>query len=105
MYLVAIAWLYVALMMSVAEAMHPAGTVLGAIVTFLLYGLLPTSVIMYIMGTPLRQKERRRQEAVEQSASAGLVTHSAGEPLNSPVDPDTGGHASGAAQTGRIPPV
>jgi hypothetical protein len=29
MYLVAIGWLYVALMMAVAEANHPSGTVLG----------------------------------------------------------------------------
>ena len=34
MYLVAIAWMYVVLMMSVAEATNANGTVLGAIVTF-----------------------------------------------------------------------
>ena len=34
MYLVVIAWLYVALMMAVAEATNTTGTVLGAIVTF-----------------------------------------------------------------------
>jgi hypothetical protein len=36
MYLVVIAWLYVALMMAVAEATHARGTLLGAFFTFLL---------------------------------------------------------------------
>ena len=55
MYLVAIAWIYITLMMAVAEANHPSGTVLGGIVTFLFYGLLPTVLVMYLMGTPLRR--------------------------------------------------
>ena len=63
MYLVAIGWLYVALMMAVAEANHPNGTVLGSIVTFLFYGLLPTALVMYLMGTPLRRKANREREA------------------------------------------
>ena len=41
MYLIVIAWTYVTLMMAVAEATSPQGTVLGAIITFVLYGLLP----------------------------------------------------------------
>lgn len=65
MYLVAIGWLYVALMMAVAEANHSNGTVLGGIVTFLLYGLLPTALVMYVMGTPLRRKANRNREAKE----------------------------------------
>jgi mannose/fructose/N-acetylgalactosamine-specific phosphotransferase system component IID len=55
MYIVAIAWIYVALMMSVAEATNTNGSVLGAIVTFILYGVLPTSIIIYIMGAPKRR--------------------------------------------------
>ena len=45
MYLVLIAWFYVALMMAVAEATSPVGTVLGAVFTFLLYGALPMLVV------------------------------------------------------------
>ena len=41
MYLVVIAWLYVTLMMAVAEATNTTGSILGAIITFVLYGLLP----------------------------------------------------------------
>lgn len=58
MYIVAIAWIYVALMMSVAEATNTNGTVLGGIVTFILYGILPTAIIIYIMGTPNRRRAR-----------------------------------------------
>ena len=36
MYLVLIAWLYVTLMMAVAEASSPTGNLLGAIMTFVL---------------------------------------------------------------------
>jgi mannose/fructose/N-acetylgalactosamine-specific phosphotransferase system component IID len=38
MYVVAIAWLYVVLLMAVAEALSSQGTVLGAVFTFVLYG-------------------------------------------------------------------
>ena len=48
MYLVLIAWLYVTLMMAVAEATSPMGTVLGAVMTFVLYGLLPMGIVGYI---------------------------------------------------------
>jgi hypothetical protein len=65
MYLVIIGWLYVAVMMSVAEANAPNGTLLGALVTFLLYGLLPTALVAYVMATPLRRKARLAREAAE----------------------------------------
>ncbi len=61
MYLVAIAWLYVVLMMAVAEALSSQGTLLGAFFTLLLYGLLPLGLVLYIMGTPLRRRARMVQ--------------------------------------------
>jgi len=64
MYLVAIAWIYVALMMAVAEATHVNGTLLGAFFTFLLYGVLPISIILYIIGMPLRKKKAATQRQV-----------------------------------------
>lgn len=95
MYLVVIAWIYVALMMAVAEATASNGTVLGALVTFVLYGVLPLLLVMYLAGTPLRRRALRRREA------AGLASRSvvrAGEP-------DAGGHAPGAAEPGGVAPV
>jgi len=86
MYLIAIGWLYVALMMAVAEAFHPTGSVLGGIATFVGYGLLPTALVLYIGGAPAR---RRRRRAEEQRALE------AAPPSAAP--PDGGGHAPGHA--------
>ena len=71
MYIVAIAWIYVALMMGVAEATNTNGTVLGGIVTFILYGILPTAIIIYIMDAPRRKRVRlaREREASELATS------------------------------------
>ena len=74
MYLIPIAWLYVTMMMAVAEATNSNGTVLGAIVTFVLYGLLPVVLVVYLMRTPARRKAIRAREAepaipVEEKAS------------------------------------
>jgi len=68
MYLVLIAWMYVALMMAVAEATSPVGTVLGAIVTFVLYGAVPMSVVGYIMGSPARKRAIKAKELAEREA-------------------------------------
>lgn len=69
MYIVPIAWLYVAVMMSVAEATASNGSILGAIITFLLYGLLPVGLILYFMGAPGRKRAIRAREAAELQAS------------------------------------
>ena len=65
MYIVPIAWLYVALMMSVAEATNTNGSILGGILTFILYGILPTSIMVYVMGTPHRKKARLALEKAQ----------------------------------------
>ena len=80
MHLVAIAWIYVVLMMAAAEASSPNGTVLGAFFTILLYGALPLSIVMYLLRTPAR---RARRQAAAASAAA--------------VEPDHGGHSPGDA--------
>lgn len=72
MYLIAIGWLYVALMMALAEATNTNGSILGAIFTFLLYGILPAALLMYILGTPQRRRQRRAQEAAAQVPQADL---------------------------------
>lgn len=63
MYLVVIAWIYVVLMMSVAEATNSTGTVLGAIITFLMYGVAPVALVVYLMRTPTRRKSIKQREA------------------------------------------
>lgn len=66
--LIAIGWLYVVVLMAVAEASSPIGSVLGAIVTFFLYGVGPVALLLYILSTPGRKKLRRQREADEQQA-------------------------------------
>ena len=84
MYLVAIAWMFVVVLMSAAEAMSPIGSVLGALVTLVLYGVLPLSIVLYVMGTPLR---RRARLAAEHQAAADA----------SSAQPDGSGHAASDA--------
>jgi len=86
MYLVVIAWIYVALMMAVAEAMHSNGSVLGGLITFVLYGLLPVALVVYLMGTPARRKARRAQAAAEAEAATAAPSDTGA--------PDAGGHAA-----------
>lgn len=97
MYIVPIAWLYVALMMALAEATASNGTVVGAIITFLFYGVLPISLVVYVMGTPARKRAIKAREQAElaaaQAAGAAFVgaTHTpAGAPATaSGLAPDT----------------
>ncbi len=94
MYIIPIAWLYVALMMSVAEATNTTGTVLGAIVTFVLYGLLPVALMMYFMGTPARKRKIRAQEMAEREAAIAAHAAAAASPIaaaSESAQPDTGG--------------
>ena len=90
MYLVIIAWMYVVLMMSVAEATNTTGTVLGAIVTFFLYGVGPTALLAYLMSTPARKRAIKKREAEELAASR------AARPS---AEPDAGSHAPSSVET------
>lgn len=78
MWIVALAWLYVVLMMAVAEALSTQGTVLGAVFTLLLYGLLPLSIVLYVMGTPHRRRAARAAEA--RAAESGSVPVAQSDP-------------------------
>ena len=78
MYLVPIAWIYVVLMMSVAEATNSNGSVLGAVFTFLIYGAAPVALILYFMGTPARKRALRAQEAAERAAAIAVPLFGAG---------------------------
>lgn len=77
MYIVVIAWLYVAVMMAVAEATSRNGTLLGAIVTLLLYGVGPVALVVYLMLEPARKRRRKELRASEQRAATATAS---GEP-------------------------
>ncbi len=104
MYLIVIAWLYVTLMMAVAEATNTTGTVLGAIVTFVLYGLLPMGIVVYILGTPSRKRAIKQREQAEQAAWDAEQAALRAEQADS-VAPDAGGETPTTAQDGGVAPV
>lgn len=87
MYIVAIAWLYVAILMAVAEATQSSGTLLGGIITFVLYGVLPLALVLYVMGTPARRRAIKAQENAELQAAQAA----------SALKPDAGAEAAGDA--------
>lgn len=95
MYLIVIAWLYVVVMMALAEALSSQGTVLGAVFTLLLYGLLPLSLLLYILGTPARKRALKRREAEADAASRANAP--------SADDGDGRGHAAGGAAAAVTP--
>jgi hypothetical protein len=90
MYLIVIAWMYVVLMMSVAEATHSSGTLLGALMTFVLYGVGPVALVVYLMGAPSRRKAIKAREAAEAAEATTLMPAS--------FEPDAGSHAAGGTQ-------
>jgi len=100
MYIVIIAWLYVTLMMAVAEATNTNGTILGAVFTFLLYGVLPLSLVVYLMNTPARRRVLKEREAQAQDAARRAAADEA-QPVAASGAPDAGGEASADA----VPPV
>ena len=67
MYLIPIAWLYVAVMMALAEATNPQGSYLGALFTLVLYGLLPLGILMYILGGPARRRAKEKTPSAAQA--------------------------------------
>lgn len=80
--LVAIAWIYVVVMVAAAEAVAPNGTLLGAAFTIVLWGVLPLSVVLYILTTPARRRARLQRES--RSGSSGGPDgghHAAGDPV------------------------
>ena len=108
MYLVVIAWMYVVVMMSVAEATSSNGTLLGALVTFVLYGLAPVALVVYLLGAPARNKTIKQREAQARAQHLASVGQPASAESPS-VEPDAGGHAAGGgvavAESARVAPV
>ena len=106
MYLIVIAWTYVTLMMAVAEAVSPVGSVLGAIITFALYGVLPMGILVYILGTPSRKRAIKARQAAEQAAyDAQQADAAASAAAPGSGDPDAGSEAPAATESGGIAAV
>jgi hypothetical protein len=67
MYIIAIGWLYVVLMMTITARSFPAGLFI-----FFAYGLAPVALLLWLMGRPLRKKRAARRAASGESADEPL---------------------------------
>lgn len=56
MYIIAIAWLYVAFLMAVSETSLVAG-----FMTLIFYGLLPCALLLWILGAPKRKRNKKNK--------------------------------------------
>lgn len=66
-YIVAIAWLYVTLLMGLAERSFVAGAL-----TFFFYGLAPLSLVLWLFGGPRRRRDRAGRD---DRAAGGEAVH------------------------------
>ncbi|MDP2135205.1 MAG: hypothetical protein Q8J99_16510 [Sulfuritalea sp.] len=60
MYVIAIGWLYVTLLMAATETNITAG-----VLTFVLYGLAPLALLLWLLGTPQRRRQRLSREKLD----------------------------------------
>jgi biotin transporter BioY len=86
MYIVAIAWLYVTLMMAVTEKSITAG-----VLTFVFYGLLPCALLVWLIGTPARRRARSAAQIQNEGDENDKIDDPsvAGEHANAPDRADT----------------
>lgn len=65
MYIIAIGWLYVTLLVAATE-----GTIVAGVISFLFYGLLPCAVIIWMSGSKVRrQRQAYRESLADQRAN------------------------------------
>jgi len=60
MWIVAVAWIYVVVLMAATEA-----TAVGGVMTFVFYCALPLSILFYLTGAK-RRRQRRQKSAQQQ---------------------------------------
>jgi hypothetical protein len=78
MYIIAIGWLWVVLLMAITES-----NVVAGVLTLTFYGLLPCALLMWLLGTPSRRARNRAQAASEEG---GLVKQEAESGEIAPAD-------------------
>jgi hypothetical protein len=58
MYIIAIAWLYVVVVVAVADT-----TIVGGVLTFVFWGLAPLALFLWLFGTPARRRNAMRSRS------------------------------------------
>lgn len=69
MYVIAIGWLYVTLLMAATEPNLTAG-----VLTFVAYGVAPLALFLWLFGTPQRNRTRRTRDAVGEAEQNSETT-------------------------------
>lgn len=64
MYIIAIAWLYVTVLMAATEK-----TITSGLLTFVFYGLLPCALLLWILGVKHRRHIKNKQVSLEEEVS------------------------------------
>jgi len=62
MYIVAIAWLFVVLILSISQ-----NSILAGVLTLLFWGVIPLGLLLWIVGTPARRLRKAREDAAQAS--------------------------------------
>lgn len=78
MYIIAIAWLYVTVLMAATEK-----TVAAGLLTFVFYGLLPCALLLWLLGVKHRKFKQSSKQPFEQALDQNdvpLFENSVGDP-------------------------
>lgn len=69
MYIVAIAWLFTAVMLSLGQPSLVAG-----VLSFVFWGPLPLALLLWLVGTPGRHRNARRKRSAQAQANTDKDT-------------------------------
>jgi hypothetical protein len=94
MWIVAIGWMYVVTLMAATEP-----TVVGGIMTFFGYGVLPISLVFYLTGS-WHRRGRARQAALPAADGTVIVPGAGSMPATENGHAAAPGRAGGAASDG-----
>ncbi len=74
MYIIAIAWAYITILMAATEPNLVAG-----VLTLVFYGILPLALLLWVFGTPKRRHARRQLEQMGNSTEPEASAESLNE--------------------------
>ncbi len=63
MLVIAVAWMFVVVLVAVVEATAPNGSALGALGTLVFWGALPLALVLYLVAAAARRRGTRRRAA------------------------------------------
>ncbi len=77
MYIIAIAWLYITVLMAATEK-----TITAGVLTFTFYGLLPCALLLWILGVNHRRFKKHQQSLYQESLLEEKVSNQDGADTN-----------------------